>query len=161
MKKIMFFIVLIALVACNEETSQKNIVIKNPSTEEITKETDCENCGMNIEHFILSSHAIHTTEGKNHYYCSINCCTAAWNKEDYNSANVFAIVVDKKPMEYVSVEKLRYVIGSTMPPVMSSVSKYAFKDSTSAEQFKMEQQGDTIIGYKEVFKMCEEELAKR
>ena len=159
MKKIIFLIVLIAMVSCQEETLQKNAVSENPSTKVITKKMGCENCGMNIERFIQTGHAIHTADGNNHYYCSINCCTSAWNKNNYSNASVFAI--DKKSVEYTHAEDVYYVIGSKLPAVMSNVSKYAFKDSSLAEQFKIEQEGDTILGYRETFKMCEEELAKR
>ncbi len=159
MNKILFLIVLITLVACQDETSQKNAVNENPSTKVITKEMGCENCGMNIERFIQTGHAIQTTDGNNHYYCSINCCISAWNKKNYSSALVFAI--DKKSVEYTHAENVYYVIGSKLPAIMSKVSKYAFKDSTFAEQFKIEQEGDTILGYRETFKMCEEELARR
>ena len=159
MKKIMFLIVLVTLVACQEETAQKSAVNENPSTTVITKEMGCENCGMNIERFIQTGHAIHTPDGNNHYYCSINCCTSAWNKKNYSSASVFAI--DKNSVEYTPAENVYYVIGSKLPAIMSKVSKYAFKDSAFAEQFKVEQEGDTILRYKETFKMCEEELARR
>jgi nitrous oxide reductase accessory protein NosL len=161
MKKVVVLFILIIFVACKEESLQKDITfsIKNPSTKVITKEMGCENCGMNIERFIQTGHAIHTADGKNHYYCSINCCTSAWNKNNYSDASVFAI--DKKSLEYVPVEDLFYVIGSNLPAIMSKVSKYAFKDSAFAEQFRLAQEGDTILTYKKTFKMCEEELAKR
>lgn len=159
MKKIIFLIVLVALVACQEDTSKKNVVIKNPSTKAITKKMGCENCGMNIERFIQTGHAIQTEDGNNHYYCSINCCTSAWNKNNYSSGSVFAI--DKESVEYTPADSVYYVIGSKLPAVMSKVSKYAFKNSTLAEQFKMEHKGDTILGYIETFKMCEDELARR
>lgn len=159
MKKIIFLIVLVALVACQEETLKKNVVIEQPSTTAITKKMGCENCSMNIERFIQTGHAIQTEDGTNHYYCSINCCTSAWNKENYSNASVFAI--DKQSVEYAPVENVYYVIGSILPAVMTKVSKYAFKDSTQAEKFKIKQKGKTILGYKETFKMCEEELARR
>ena len=159
MKKIILLFVLVALVACQEDTSKKNVVIENPSTKAITKKMGCENCRMNIEHFIQTGHAIQTEDGNNHYYCSINCCTSAWNKNNYSNASVFAI--DKESVEYTPVESVYYVIGSKLPAIMSKVSKYAFKDSALAEQFKIEQEGDAIFRYKETFKMCEEELAKR
>ena len=158
MNKIIFLVVFLALVACKEDRTQKFKVTENPSTTEITKKLGCENCGMNIERFIQTSHAIHTADGKNHYFCSINCCTSAWNKNNYSNASVFAI--DKKSVEYVPTKNLYYVIGSNLPAVMSQVSKYAFRDSTLAEQFKLEQEGDTILNYKETFKLCEEELAR-
>lgn len=159
MKKIIFLIVLVALVACQEETLKKNVVIEQPSTTAITKKMGCENCSMNIERFIQTGHAIQSEDGTNHYYCSINCCTSAWNKENYSNASVFAI--DKQSVEYAPVENVYYVIGSILPAVMTKVSKYAFKDSTQAEKFKIKQKGKTILGYKETFKMCEEELAGR
>jgi len=108
MKKIMFLIVLVTLVACQEETAQKSAVNENPSTTVITKEMGCENCGMNIERFIQTGHAIHTPDGNNHYYCSINCCTSAWNKKNYSSASVFAI--DKNSVEWR--DKIDGIIGS-------------------------------------------------
>ena len=157
MKKIIFLIVLVALVACQEETLKKNVVIEQPSTTAITKKMGCENCSMNIERFIQTGHAIQTEDGTNHYYCSINCCTSAWNKENYSNASVFAI--DKQSVEYTPVENVYYVIGSILPAVMTKVSKYAFKDSTQAEKFKIKQKGKTILGYKETFKMCEDEFA--
>lgn len=159
MKKIIFLIIVIALVACNDESSQKIKVIESPSTTAITKKMGCENCGMNLEQFIKTGHAIQTEDGTNHYYCSINCCTSAWNKENYSNASVFAI--DKQSVQYTPVENVYYVIGSILPAVMTQVSKYAFKDSTQAEKFKIKQKGKTILGYKETFKMCEEELARR
>ncbi len=159
MKKILLLIILVGLVACQEESSQKNITNENPSTKVITKKMGCENCRMNLERFIQTGHAIRTADGTNHYYCSINCCTSAWNKNNYSNASVFAI--DKKSVEYTLAENVYYIIGSNLPAIMSKVSKYAFKDSTVAEQFKLEQEGDTILGYIETFKMCEEELARK
>ena len=44
---------------------------------------------------------------------------------------------------------------------MTKVSKYAFKDSALAAKFMIKQNGKTILGYKETFKMCEDELARR
>ena len=159
MKKIIFLILLVALIACQEDTSKKNVVIENPSTKAITKKMGCENCGMNIEQFIQTGHAIQTEDGDNHYYCSINCCTKAWNRNNYSDASVFAI--DYKSGEYTPVDSLYYVIGSILPAVMTKVSKYAFKDYSLAEKFKIKQKGKTILGYNETFKMCEEELARR
>ena len=59
------------------------------------------------------------------------------------------------------MDSVYYVIGSILPAVMTKVSKYAFKDSTLAEKFKIKLKGKTILGYKETFKMCAEELARR
>ena len=159
MKKILLLIILVGLVACQEESSQKNITNENPSSKVITKKMGCENCRMNIKRFIQTGHAIHTADGNNHYYCSINCCTSAWNKNNYSNASVFAI--DKESVEYIPVENVYYVIGSNLPAIMTKVSKYAFKDSTLAVQVKLEQEGDAILRYDETFKMCEEELARR
>ena len=159
MKKIIFLFVLIALVACQDDTSKTNVVIENPSTKAITKKMGCENCRMNLEQFIKTGHAIQTEDGINHYYCSINCCTKAWNRNNYSDASVFAI--DYESVEYTTIDSVYYVIGSILPAVMTKVSKYAFKDSTLAEKFKIKLKGKTILGYKETFKMCEEELARR
>lgn len=159
MKKLLLLVVLITLVACKEDTSHNNIVKENPSTKVITKKMGCENCGMKIEQFIKTGHAIQTEDGINHYYCSINCCTKAWNRNNYSDASVFAI--DYNSVEYTPVDSVYYVIGSIFPAVMTKVSKYAFKDFTLAEKFKIKQKGKTILGYKETFKMCEEEFAKR
>jgi nitrous oxide reductase accessory protein NosL len=159
MKKLLLLIVLVTLVGCQKESSQKNAVYENPSVKSITKKMGCANCRMNLEKFIQTGHAIQTEDGNNYYYCSINCSTLGWNRNNYSNASVFAI--DKKSGEYTPVKSVYYVIGSNLPAVMSKVSKYAFKDSTLAEQFKMEQEGDTILGYKDTFKMCEQELAKR
>jgi len=159
MKKIIFLFVFLAFIACQEDRSQKNTANENPSISVITKDMGCENCRMNLKRFIETSHAIQTTDGINHYYCSINCCTSAWSRNNYSNALVFG--VDQKSIEYTPVENLYYVIGSKLPAVMSKVSKYAFKDSAVALQFKMEQEGDRIISYKKTFKMCEDELAKK
>lgn len=159
MKKFLFLIVLIALVGCQQESSEKAVVYDVPSMKAITKEMGCENCTMNLERFIQTGHVIQTEDGTNHYYCSINCCSAAMNRNEFSDASVFAI--DKESVEYVHADSVYYLIGSKLPAVMSKVSKYAFKDSGLAEQFKMEQDGDTILRLEDTFKMCEEELARR
>lgn len=159
MKKLFLLIVLVSLVGCQREPSQKNVALEMPSAKSITEKMGCENCRMNLAKFLQTSHVIQTEDGNNHYYCSINCCTVAWNRNEFSDASVFAI--DKESNEYVPADSAYYVIGSNLPAVMSKVSKYAFKDSIVAEQFKMEQEGDIILRYKDVFKMCEEEQAKR
>ncbi len=159
MKKTMFLFIFVALIACKEETAQRNAQYETPSTKVITEKMGCENCGMNIERFIQTGHAIQTEEGTNHYYCSINCCTSALNKNNFSDAYVFAI--DQKSVEYTSADSVYYVIGSNQRAVMSKVSKYAFIDSLSAEEFKMKFEGNAILRYEDTFKMCEEELARR
>jgi nitrous oxide reductase accessory protein NosL len=159
MNKLLLIIILATFVGCQKESSQRNSEYDNPSTNAITPEMGCENCRMNLIKYIKTGHAIQTEDGENQYYCSINCCTTALNRNNYSNASVFAI--DKQSVNYVPADSIYYVIGSKYPAVMSKVSKYAFKDSTLAEQFKLEQEGDTILRYKDVVKMCEEEIARR
>jgi nitrous oxide reductase accessory protein NosL len=159
MKKLLFLIILINFISCKEDAPQRNAQYEAPTTEIITEKMGCENCGMNLEKFIQTGHAIQTEDGTNHYYCSINCCTKAWNRNDFSDAYVFAI--DQKSVEYTPADSVYYVVGSNQRAVMSKVSKYAFKDSMSAEKFKIEYEGNTILRYEDTFKMCEEELAKR
>jgi len=159
MKKIFFVIVLVAFVGCHNEASKSDAIHNPPSVKSITEDMGCENCRMNIEKFLLTGHAIQTEDGNNHYYCSINCCTAAWNRNDFSEVAVFAF--DNESIEFVPVDSVYYVVGSKQPAVMSKVSKYAFKNPEKAEQFKIEHEGEAVLRYKEVFLMCEEELAKR
>jgi len=146
-------------VACSKNETPQTKSNDLPNSSYITKDMGCENCGMDLQMFIQTSHSIHTTDGENHYYCSINCSTDALMNNSFGEVTVFAI--DKTSLAYFPVNNAYYVIGSKQPAIMTSVSKYTFKDFEEAKQFKITQNGDSIISYKETYRMCQNELLKR
>jgi nitrous oxide reductase accessory protein NosL len=93
--------------------------------------TSCSICGMDLVKFYKTNHAA-TYEGDTKQYCSIHCMV-----DDLNKGHTLKNpkVVNLKTLKFTDASKAYYVVGSSQPPTMSRVSKYAFKDKKDAEEF--------------------------
>lgn len=104
----------------------------------------CPVCGMKLRMFYRTSHALKLSGGVNKQYCSIRCML-----QDYEGLQDIVkeiLVVDAKTERLTNALNAYYVVGSSAPGTMTSVSKIAFADLSDAEDFRA-QMGGEIMDY--------------
>ncbi len=159
MKKLFFVLFIFIFITCENNSDNKKIVKQEISTDMITGDMKCENCGMNIKKYISTSHAIKLNNNEAHFYCSINCSSIALEKFGKQIKNIYGI--DYGLTKYYNVEKLHYVIGANLRGTMTKVSKFAFFDTDKAKSFKETFGGKQICSYQDAYKMSIEEIKSR
>ena len=91
----------------------------------------CPQCGMTLPMFYKTNHAAHT-DGKLKQYCSIHCLAEAMTE---GTKLTDIKVVDTTTLKFIDTNTASYVVGSSKPGTMSSISKYAFAKKEDAEAF--------------------------
>jgi len=158
MKKLLLLLIF-AIIGCQEKSQEKSSNMQEISVSSISGDMGCKNCGMNLKKFISTSHVIKTINNESHYFCSINCSTVASDKIKDNIKSIYAI--DYGLTKYFPVEKMHYVVGSTLKGTMTSISKFAFADRNKAENFMNTFNGKEIVGYSKAFDMSLQEIQSR
>ncbi|QOY52868.1 nitrous oxide reductase accessory protein NosL [Candidatus Sulfurimonas baltica] len=102
----------------------------------------CSVCGMNIKMNYKTSHTSKLPSGKNRQYCSIRCLTVDMHEHNLNADDVK--VVDVLSEELIDAKAAFYVVGSDIKGTMTKVSKLAFENAESAEDFSIENGGDVV-----------------
>lgn len=122
----------------------------------------CPNCGMYIPKYYKTSHLIKLKDGEVRQYCSIYCLveeceiTTLRDKKDQID-NI--MVVDAQTLKYIDAKDAYYVIGSKIGGTMTLVSKYAFQDKATAEEFA-NKNGGKIGTYDEAYNISLNDFAK-
>ena len=109
----------------------------------------CPNCGMNLPRFYKTNHAVRLDDGSMRQYCSIYCLVEEMEltvlrgkKESVDQI----MVVDVPTLKFIDAKKAHYVVGSSKPGTMTTVSKYAFKKLADAKEFA-QQNGGSIKSF--------------
>ena len=92
----------------------------------------CPVCGMTLPLFYRTNH-VASHNGHDKQYCSIHC--AAQDKEVNRKMLVNFRVVDNDSLKFIDSNDAYFVVGSKKPGTMSTISKYAFANKKSAEDF--------------------------
>jgi nitrous oxide reductase accessory protein NosL len=122
----------------------------------------CPNCGMYIPKFYKTSHMAKLKDGSVRQYCSIYCLveeseiTTLRGKKDTIES---IMVVDAETLKYIDVKKAYYVVGSKKGGTMTMVSKYAFGNKKSAENFA-KKNGGQVMDFDGAYKVALTDFAK-
>lgn len=111
----------------------------------------CPVCGMNLKMFYKTSHVASSKDGKPLQYCSLRCFVLDHQNGETDISN--AKVVNAKTEKLIPTKNAVYVVGSKAPATMSKVSKYAFSEKSSADEF-IKNMGGKITNFDNAFKMA-------
>ena len=117
----------------------------NPQLDDIAKYPKCPYCGMDRGKFQSSRHLVHYQDDLADGTCSLHCAaiSLALNMDRGPKAIYaadFAATSDPKPL--VNVDMATYLIGSTIPGVMTQNSKVAFSSKEAAAAAQKEKGGE-------------------
>ncbi|MFA5626462.1 MAG: nitrous oxide reductase accessory protein NosL [Thiohalomonadaceae bacterium] len=113
----------------------------NPLDNELSKYTKCPYCGMDRTEWHHSRHLVHYDDDLVDGTCSLHCAAISLSLNiDRGPKAIYAADFgsSEKIKPLVNVDKVTYLIGSSLPGTMSKTSKMAF---ASADAAKAAQQG--------------------
>jgi len=116
----------------------------------------CPVCGMNLNMFYKTNHALTMEDGSVHQYCSLRCL--AMDLKNHPRQQHTARVVDVKTNRFIPAESAYYVVGSDIPGTMSRQSKLAFSSRWAAKSFSRKHHGQDILSFSEVLTLAGEQL---
>ena len=119
------------------------------------EKTSCTVCGMKLPMFYKTSHAS-TVDGHQEQFCSIHCLVKT---QDGGKKVTDMQVVDNESLKFIAVADAWYVVKSSKPATMSTVSKYAFKDKAKAEAFAKEFGGE-VMNFEGALAVAKEDFKK-
>lgn len=133
-----------------------------PLDNELDKYPRCVICNMDRRKFHFSRHLLHYADKHAEGTCSINCASEAMLRERKRGfqaiyAADFGVVGEPKPL--IEVSSATYLMGSSLPAVMSPVSKYAFSQRSAAEAV-MSDAGGQLLGFEDAMAASLDEYAK-
>jgi nitrous oxide reductase accessory protein NosL len=130
-----------APAACGGDGTPMQFMPKKPKdatplTGELEKYAKCPYCGMDRTQYHFSRHLVHYADDLVDGTCSIHCAAISLSLNlDRQPKAIYAAdnsaPGDLKPL--VEVEKLTYVIGGGLKPVMSKLAKTAFSSKDQAQ----------------------------
>ena len=100
----------------------------------------CIKCGMDLVKFYKTSHTAENNNVK-YQYCSFHCL------EEHLGEGITLKnpkVVDISSLQFISVTKAHYVVGSKKRGTMTKISKYAFKNLADAKLFQAQYGGEIM-----------------
>lgn len=107
-----------------------------PLDGELDKYPKCPYCGMDRRHWHHSRHLVHYADDLVDGTCSLHCLSVSLSLNlDRGPKAIYAadFGADTTPRPLVNVDEAVYLIGSSLRPTMSKVSKMAFADRAAAE----------------------------
>lgn len=114
----------------------------------------CDNCGMDRNKWARTRHEFKTAKGA-FYTCSLACVAVMCLKLKEEPRDVKAADY-LHPVKMLDADKAFYVMGSTAPGTMTSVSKIAFPDKKGAVAFAA-QYGGRVVRFKDVLAAARKE----
>jgi nitrous oxide reductase accessory protein NosL len=127
-----------------------------PSFEDVTAAPSCTHCGMDREKFGASRMLVVYEDGSKVGLCSLHC-----------AAVELAVVLDKSPASLlvadrdtralVDAEKAAWVIGGSLPGVMTKRAKWAFAERAAALAF-VKANGGAVATFEEAVKAAYEDM---
>lgn len=115
----------------------------------------CPICGMKLESFYKTNHAVVLNNGNTRQYCSIRCLVSDFPNIEGQIKKF--LVVDAKTEKLIDAKKAYYVIGSSAPGTMTKVSKIAFGLEADAKAFQKDFGGE-IKDFGAAFQTAEESM---
>jgi len=116
----------------------------------------CPVCGMTLHNFYKTNFAAKAS-GEESQYCSLVCLV---EDEIVNNKKMTNIrVVDNQTMKMTDANKASFVVGSSKPGTMSSVSIYGFGTVDAAKDFATKNGGD-VKSFSDIYKMVKSTQAK-
>lgn len=115
----------------------------------------CPVCGMKLESFYKTNHAVELKNGSKKQYCSIRCLVVDFPNLEGQIKKI--MVVDASSERLIDAKKAVYVLGSSVPGTMTKTSKIAFANMADAEKFKAEFGGE-ITNFDKAFASAQESL---
>lgn len=115
----------------------------------------CPVCGMSIKEHYKTSHASKILKDQDRQYCSMRCLAVDMQEHKIDADGVK--VVDVVSQKLIPAKSAFYVVGSDIRGTMTKVSKLAFADKESAEDFAIEYGGE-IVGFEEALKAAQDSL---
>ncbi len=154
MKRILLFIYILSFIFASSTFAFSKEVDKPVLLQEGKHKQWCPVCGMSLKKFYMTSHALKHKDSTKQY-CSMRCLAVDMKQNKINAGEM--LVVDVVSQKFIDVKNADYVVGSDVRGTMSRVSKLAFLNAESAEDFSMEHGGD-IVGFDKAFAMAKESL---
>lgn len=117
----------------------------DPLTDELKKYPNCPYCGMNRRQWHATRHLVHYDDDRVDGTCSIHCLAISLSLNiDRGPKAIYAADYGSgtEPRPLVSVDSVRYLIGSGLKGTMSARSKLAFASAEAAERARAEHGGE-------------------
>ncbi|MCK4974599.1 MAG: nitrous oxide reductase accessory protein NosL [Sulfurimonas sp.] len=153
-KKITLILTLLIFTSSYLFSFSKEVV--NPTLVQAGKHKHwCPVCGMSLKKFYKTSHTSKQKNSTPKQYCSMRCLVVDMQDNKINIKDVK--VVDASTQKLINAITAFYVVGSDIRGTMSKVSKLAFFDAESAEDFSMENGGD-VVSFDKALNMAQESL---
>lgn len=124
--------------------------------EDVTAHPACAICGMDRNAFGHSRMMVELEDGTAYGFCSLRCAAFVLGEEEGKNTRSVR-VADYRSRELVDAEEATWVIGGTVPGVMTRVPKWAFRNAEDAERFLREFGGERAA-YREALRKALEEL---
>lgn len=106
------------------------------------KRDECIICGMWIDQYMKTRHVVVLNDGQSHSFCSFACAARYYNEHKDKIKEIKAS--DFLTEKLIDAKKAYYLEGSSVPGVMSYVSRIAFEKKDDAERFRKKKGGDII-----------------
>jgi nitrous oxide reductase accessory protein NosL len=116
----------------------------------------CPVCGMNIAAYYKTSHTSKIHNHQDRQYCSMRCLAVDMQEQKIDLNDIR--VIDSSTQKLIEAKSAYYVVGSDVSGTMSKVSKLAFADKESAEDFNIEH-GGKMVDFTTALKMAQESLS--
>lgn len=113
------------------------------------KRDECVICGMWIDQYMKTRHVVILKNGDRHSFCSFACAAKYYDGHRDNIKEIKA--ADFLTEKLIDAQKAYYLEGSSVPGVMSYISRIAFEKKTDAEKFR-KKKGGKIIGFIQALK---------
>jgi len=115
----------------------------------------CNKCGMHLQKFYKSNHAVEYKDNTYKQFCSIHCLVDSLQNSENPYKKIY--VVDAKGIKFIDANSAYYVVGSKVRGTMSMKSKYAFKSKEDAIIFKS-QNGGQLLDFISAFKVAKSDF---
>ena len=131
-------------------------VLPAQAVTQVEAPADCQLCGMNRTTFAHSRTLISYENGTTAGFCSIHC--AAAHLKERGDGQLSALqVADYRTKELIAAKSAIWVVGGTVPGVMTSQAKWAFTHQADALEF-VKTHGGVITPYAEVMQLASAEV---
>jgi copper chaperone NosL len=107
---------------------------------------ECSLCGMYLDQYKSTVHAIIFNDGTQLETCSLACAAKIYAKDKAHIKKI--LVADFLTADLINAEHAVYLEGSDIPGVMSYTSRIAFRNKASAVNFQ-KKHGGKIVTFKE------------
>ncbi len=154
-KALLFFSLIFSVTSLNAVGFTKSATTKPVLVQEGPQKEWCPVCGMSIEAYYKTSHTSKINDHKNRQYCSMRCLAVDMQEYEIDAADVK--VVDASTQKLIDASSAYYVVGSDVRGTMAKVSKLAFADKETAEEFSIENGGE-IVDFKTALKIAQDSL---